>query len=377
MKTFIEINGQKIDPTNGKVIGVEKIINNSSTQKVIDGFVRKKPITPQSLADKNKVIQANKLMKSGTLEAKTRLSQPADTKVHHPKTQHSKTLIRSFVSKPTKTPPQINSTKSLANSSVEKSASGRGLLLRRVPASRLSRANTTEKSPDVTRFTKMPELNSVPIVSNLLVKVQPKDNNPPEAPPTLIKPKLGQENSRREVFNHPTANVLLKNSRKKSVVLRFISIFKIKPKIALTFISLIILLGGVGYFAYLKIPAVDLRIVNAKSGFAATIPSITPAGFNFKGPMQFSDGAVVQNFTTVDHKAFSIVQRPSTLTSESLLSKYIISSNFKYQTYAEKGLNVYIYNNGDAMWVNNGIWYSVVNQGNLSSDDILALAGSM
>ena len=118
----MEINGQKIDTTTGKVIGVEKVVKNNSTQKVIDGFVRIKPATAQSLLIKNQAIEARKTIQSQTTAAKPRLSQPIETKVHHSKTQHSKTLIRSFVSKPSKNPPQINSTKSLASSSVEKSA---------------------------------------------------------------------------------------------------------------------------------------------------------------------------------------------------------------------------------------------------------------
>ena len=377
MKTFIEINGQKIDPTTGNVIGVEKMVKNNSTLKVIDGFVRKKPVTPQSILIKNQALAAKNTVQSQTTTTKPRLSQPIETKVHHSKTQQSKTLIRSFVSKPSKTPPQINTTKSLASSAVEKSASGRGLLLRRVPDNRISRANATEKNTEVSRFPKMFQLNANPINAQLSVKAQPEQNDPPAAPPTLIKPKLGQENNRREVFNHPARNVLSKKNQKRNIFKNFISLFKVKPKIVIGFTATIALIAGAGYFAYIKVPAVDLRVVNAKSGFTATIPSITPAGFNFKGPMQFTNGAVVQNFNSVNHKAFSIVQRSSSLTSESLLSKYITSSNFKYQTYSEKGLNVYIYNAGDAMWVNNGIWYSVINNGNLTSDDILALAGSM
>jgi len=373
----MEINGQKIDTTTGKVIGVEKMVKNNSTQKVIDGFVRIKPATAQNLIMKNQALDAKRAMLSPAPAKKPRLSPATEATVHHSKTQHSKTLIRSFVSKPSKTAPQINSTKSLANSTVEKSASGRGLLLRRVPDNRLNRANNTDKNAAVSRFPKMFDLRSHPSSANLSVKELPQDNNPPQAPPTLIKPRLGEENGRREVFNHPTAKALIRNTQKKNILKSFVGLFRIKPKLIFGLTLSLSLLAGIGYFAYLKVPAVDLKIVNTKSGFSATIPSITPSGFNFKGPMQFSDGAVVQNFSTTDHKAFSIVQRSSSLTSESLLSKYIISSNYKYQTYSEKGLDVYIYGAGNAMWVNNGIWYSVVNHGNLSSGDILALAGSM
>jgi hypothetical protein len=373
----MEINGQKIDTTTGKVIGVKKTVKNNSTQKVIDGFVRIKPATTQNLVIKNQALNTKRAILSPAPTKKPRLTKPIEAIVHHSKTQHSKTLIRSFVSKPSKTAPQIHSTKSLANSTVEKSASGRGLLLRRVPDNRLNRANTTDKNAAVSRFPKMFDLRSNPSNAILPVTKLPKDNTPPQAPPTLIKPRLGEENGRREVFNHPTAKVLIRNTQKKNILKSFVGIFTIKPKLIFGFTLSLSLLAGIGYFAYLKIPTVNLKIVNAKSGFSATIPSITPSGFNFKGPMQFSDGAVVQNFSTTDHKAFSIVQRPSSLTSESLLSKYIISSNYKYQTYSEKGLDVYIYGADNAMWVNNGIWYSVVNHGNLSSGDILALAGSM
>jgi hypothetical protein len=380
LKTFIEINGQKIDPTTGKQIGDQKLIRNNSTQKVIDGFVRKRPQNTQ-LPQKPETTKTQ-LNAISTLphQVPTPLRKNAgtiDMVANHRKPQNAKTLLRSIVKKPEKITPQINATSSLSVSRVEHSATGRGLLLKRVPDDRFKRASETSKTSTISRFTNPFDRSVTPTITELPVSPAPVVQTPPVIPPTLIKPKLGQFDEKREVFRHPVAQILPKKSRNSMYRRSLFSFFKLRPRVIAGVSAAIAVIAGAGFLAYMKVPAVGLKVVNAKAGFSATIPAIVPSGYSFKGPMQFADGAVVESFSADAHKAFSIVQRPSNLTSDSLLSKYILSSNFKYQSYSEKGLIVYIYNSGDAMWVNNGIWYTLIAKGNLTSDDILSVAGSM
>ena len=381
MKTFIEINGQKIDPSTGKQIGDQKLIRNNSTQKVIDGFVRKKPQNHQ-LVQKPEPFKAQNTASTPIVKqipTPVRKSTGAlDMIAHHRRPQNTKTLLRSIVKKPEKLTPQISATSSLSLSSVEHSATGRGLLLKRVPDNRFKRANETPKILTISKFTNPFERSVTPTITELPVSPAPvAAPTPPEAPPTLVKPKLGQFDEKREVFRHPVAQILPKASRSSSYKRNLFSFFKFRPRTIAKVSAALVVIAGAGFIAYMKIPAVGLKVVNAKAGFSATIPAIVPSGYSFKGTMQFADGAVVESFSADAHKAFSIVQRPSNLTSDSLLSKYILSSNFKYQSYSERGLIVYIYNSGDAMWVNNGIWYTLIAKGNLTSDDILSVAGSM
>ena len=47
------------------------------------------------------------------------------------------------------------------------------------------------------------------------------------------------------------------------------------------------------------------------------------------------------------------------------------------QTIDTAGRTVYIYGNDNASWVDNGIWYQVTSNGDLSNTDVLNIASSL
>ncbi len=78
-----------------------------------------------------------------------------------------------------------------------------------------------------------------------------------------------------------------------------------------------------------------------------------------------------------DDRKFIVSQKPTEWTSESLLTNYLVDSKLRYQTYRDKGMTVYIYNESNATWVDKGIWYTVNGDGSLNSEQILEIASSI
>jgi hypothetical protein len=95
------------------------------------------------------------------------------------KTQKSQTLYRKAVHKPTnkKQPsaPVVHQTNANVNSRVEQSATGRGMLLKRVPDVRLTRAMQAQKSSLINKFNR-PSAPKPKITTSLVVAPAPSHN---------------------------------------------------------------------------------------------------------------------------------------------------------------------------------------------------------
>ena len=63
--------------------------------------------------------------------------------------------------------------------------------------------------------------------------------------------------------------------------------------------------------------------------------------------------------------------------SQTLLQNFVSTSGQPYDAYKAAGRTVYVYGNGNATWVNGGVWYEVSDNGALSKDQIIQLANSM
>jgi hypothetical protein len=133
-----------------------------------------------------------------------------------------------------------------------------------------------------------------------------------------------------------------------------------------------------GFLAYQNVPTIAMQIADNRAGFSGHLPSTVPVGFSFKGPPIYSKGNISLNYkSNSDNRRFTINQKPTQWSSESLVTDFLINSKLNYQTYNDKGLTIYVYGEGYATWVDNGVWYNITGQGSLSTDQILAIAGSM
>lgn len=389
--TVIEINGRKYDARTGKLLGYStstpkaasptpRRITPQTSTPVIDGLSRRRPPIQVNIATQ-KATTTQSLPTPKKRSAPTSAAQSLDIRPGRPKIQRAKTLLRTVVKKPQKHSPQIHTTSMNAHSKVEHSATGRGMLTKRIPEGRISRASQTIKSATIHKFAPQ-GTSKKPVLSNTLTIASPPRETPqaPEAAPVITKPVLG-DHAKKQVFDHPIAMATHHSApkvKKQPIYVRAAKKVRINPRIvtaAAITCSFVLL---VGFLAYQNVPAVAMRVAASRAGFGARLPGNPPAGFAIKGPIQADKGMVVVTFqSNTDNRSFAISQKPTDWTSESLLTNHVLSSKTRYQTYRDRGLTVFIYNNGNATWVNKGIWYSINGQGSLSSDQVLAIAGSI
>lgn len=138
----------------------------------------------------------------------------------------------------------------------------------------------------------------------------------------------------------------------------------------------IVLLAG--YFTYINLPNISVRVAAAQAGIAATYPSYHPAGYSLKGPVSYSSGQVGMEFASnTSSEGFKLTQAKSTWDSSALLTNYVEqASHGDYSTYTNNGLTIYVYGN-TAAWVNGGILHTISGDAPLSSDQVQKIAVSM
>lgn len=393
VKTTIEINGRIYDAKTGKVI------------------TAKADTTANVATDSSKNTSSPNLQRGVVMDGVSKI-RPSDTSMmsaktrpsaNRPKANHatikpqkSKTLIRKAVHKPAQkkepTTPVVHSTSANMNTRVEKSATGRGLLLKRVPDVRLMRAKHFKKSEKVQKFTPeshpkakvTPELTVKPApVSNPISHATSLKTSAPAAAPSIAPPVPSQTSKKTSVFEDwlYTANSHLQKpvtSSKKKRSIKIPSV-RISPKIiSVSAAAFAILLLG-GFFAYQNVPAVSMRVAANEAGFMGKLPKSIPAGYAFDGPVQAEPANITLVYSSnSDDRQFVITQKPTNWSSEGLLTNYLVDSKFRYQAYKDKGLTVYIYNGSNATWVDKGVWFSVKgDDGSLSAEQLLDIAANI
>lgn len=138
----------------------------------------------------------------------------------------------------------------------------------------------------------------------------------------------------------------------------------------------IVLLAG--YFTYINLPSLSVRVAAAQAGIEATYPGYQPSGYSLSGPIAHSSGEVSMKFASnTGPRSFDIVQQSSNWNSSALLENYVApESNGDYQTMSDGGLTIYTYGR-KAVWVNGGILHTVQGDAELSSDQLQKIAESM
>ena len=384
LKTVIEINGRKYDVTTGKLLEQKpqsivsktnaKLIPSAESAIVMDGIHRHPrqqtnfnphPVPPY------KIPMASQAAKpSQSLLPLHRTFNRAE------KTQ---TLLRSIVKKPSYLDPLTrHSSKPEKMSAAQTDFDNKGFF--KVPAERLTRARQTTHNMSVTRFGTV-DSSKPKLTADLIVAKPPKKIfTAPESAP-LLNRVFAKSKSKPQVFNHAiaiSANHNAPKLSKEKLHKRVAKKMHIRPKILAisTAILAVIILGG--FLAYQKIPTIAMRVAASQAGFNGHLPDTIPAGFSFKGPIIYSKGNISLNYkSNSDNRQFTINQKPTQWSSESLLTNFLVDSKLHYQTYQDKGLTIYVYNDGEATWVDNGVWYNVTGQGSLSTDQILSIAGNI
>ena len=138
----------------------------------------------------------------------------------------------------------------------------------------------------------------------------------------------------------------------------------------------LILLGG--YFTYLNMPSLSVRVAAAQAGVNATFPSYHPDGYSLNGPVAYTQGQVSMKFASnAGPQNFTVSQSKTSWDSSAVLDNYIKEkAGDNYITYDEHGLTIYTYG-GNAAWVNDGVLYTISGDAPLSGDQIRHIATSM
>jgi hypothetical protein len=137
-----------------------------------------------------------------------------------------------------------------------------------------------------------------------------------------------------------------------------------------------VLLAGFTLYTYL--PELSVRFAAARAGLSASLPKYSPAGFDLKGPIEYSAGKVAVNFkANADQRGYKVTQQTSNWNSQALMTNFVTAKNQPYQTYQDKGKTIYIYDNSNATWVDGGVWYQIEGNASLTSDQLLRIADSL
>lgn len=142
-------------------------------------------------------------------------------------------------------------------------------------------------------------------------------------------------------------------------------------------LSLALLLLG-GYFTYINMPSLSVRVAAAEAGVAASYPSYRPDGYSLAGAVAYSQDEVNMKFASNSGtQNFTLAQKKSSWDTTAVLENYVKGkAGNNYVTYNENGLTIYTYDS-NAAWVNNGVFYTINGDAPLTSDQIRHIAISM
>jgi len=248
------------------------------------------------------------------------------------------------------------------------------------PIRKIGRSMDIARSKSVTHFALRPVVESVKPVA---AKQRP-DIGPVKHPLTTRA-----EKTRSLTKNQPAKPFLTKSSKviKEEAIAEAFKKAAEKPKnnnalkrhtkFINVFIISIILLITAGYFTYLNMPILSVRVASAQAGINATYPEYHPDGYSLNGPVSYSDGEVTINFNAnTGNTNFIIKQSRSSWDSSALKDQVKKDSKDIFNTTEERGLTIYTYNN-NTVWVNGGILYTITGDAPLSNDQIRRIATSL
>jgi hypothetical protein len=138
------------------------------------------------------------------------------------------------------------------------------------------------------------------------------------------------------------------------------------------------LLLVIGSLIYVNLASISLSLASKKAGFGAFLPTYTPNGYHIKTPIGFTSGRIIMSFrSNTNDMNYSIEQKPTGWSSDTLREQVAASNGSQYQTQFVNGLTVYFTNENNATWVDRGILFTLQGNSGLSSEQIASIAASM
>ena len=360
---IIEINGQRYNALTGALIsGDHKPVKN------VDGVVRADAASPSpALSTPAPRVALQSVVKQPVMD----IARPIRSIKHH-SPQIAQTLMRSSVKKPGATHPHLKAQTPTDQLSVQPGHIVRTKLSHQViDPKRQKRARRASRSPSVSRFSAItsfaasaPQVVALsrPVAQLILEKQVALLASAKRSQPSLdmFQQAIAAATSHQQPFFTPL---------KKSVTKRSATSRTVAAVLAVALVT--------GFVTYQNIPNIKLHLASSRVGFQASMPSYRPAGFAV-GTMSYDVGNVAINYhSNSDKRAYTLTEKASNWDSQTLRDVYVVTSAGQaYQTVQASGRTIYLFAR-NATWVNNGVWYEVINNGNLSSKQLVDLASSL
>ena len=374
----IELNGKRYDAITGAYLGKSKAVVQPVLTpampihrgRVIDGFVKNVPRVAAPAHSQSKTVTAPS-PGAAKKKMKPALHRRADTrpiKPHQP--EHAKTLMRKAVQKPkphlkpslkTQIPAEI------AAPPVSAIAHKRSAL--QVDEMRLARAGQTAKHHRVHHFPK--QAAGPTYIAPLKVRTpHPATEFSRPTPRTAAQAAPRQPHT--DIFEAAIARA---TSHQQSITPKVARKHRHKKRVlnVLAAVAAFVVIGG--FFAFLNMPKIELRIASMQAGFSAAMPDYRPTGYELAGGVKREHGKVILTFASGD-SSFNITQQASNWNSQTLLDN-TVSTGEEHETIESKGRIIHVYEGANASWVDRGIRFDITGNAHLSTDDIVALATSM
>lgn len=131
-----------------------------------------------------------------------------------------------------------------------------------------------------------------------------------------------------------------------------------------------------GYLTYLNMPNLSIRMAAVQSGVDATYPGYRPDGYALNGPVSFKDGEVSMRFAYAGGDQDFIITQKKSGWDSSAVRQFVDTQASSAVTTQVDGITIYTYN-GNAAWVNGGIFYTLEGNAPLSNSQIQRIATSM
>jgi len=142
--------------------------------------------------------------------------------------------------------------------------------------------------------------------------------------------------------------------------------------------GILTLIIGAGTLAYFQLPSISVAIAAQQAGVDAEYPGYVPTGYSLAQPVTYSDGEVELRFTSNSGTGeYTIAQASSSWDSAAVLDNVVRpASGDNYIVTQERGLTMYSFD-GNAAWVNGGVFYTIESEAALSGDQIRRIATSL
>lgn len=120
---------------------------------------------------------------------------------------------------------------------------------------------------------------------------------------------------------------------------------------------------------------IEVHFASMRAGFHVVVPSYAPDGYTLTGNVTTNNGKATLDYRSGD-AAYTVSEQASTWDSATLQSSTVALQKSP-QVMQTAGRTVYLYGNGDAMWVDGGVLYNLVANGSLSNAEIANLTASL